>query len=110
MTWTATGRLRHCWFGEYCAVIGLRFTSELAAEGALGVLGEPWERIDTSLRFSGSGQALKSAEAQLRRYGADMAKVSSLRYSIDYGEPFTVTVSTPIPDDGLRQGSLLEAR
>lgn len=112
MTFIGHGRLRHCWFGEYAAVIGVKFATPalalVAQRSGLGAF-EPFSEDTSVLRFEGKGAALKTAEAQLRAAGADMKKASSLKYSIDYGEPFEVTIRTEAVDDDSVQLSLLEA-
>jgi hypothetical protein len=94
MTIIANGRLRHHFWGEYSATIGLHFaTADLAAAAAPKLA--PFhvsETVPEALVFHGSGDALKNAEAVLEAHGADMAKVGSLAKSIDFGEPFTVEV------------------
>jgi hypothetical protein len=108
MTIIAHGALQHHFWGTYAASIALKFaTPELAAQAA--PLLAPFtqsDRVPSALVFHGSGAALKAAEATLKAHGADMKKVSSIRYSIDRGEPFTIEVDLT-PADTSVQLSLL---
>lgn len=113
MEFTGKGRLKHRFWGEYSAVICLQFATAALAETARLVAFDAFERPENPygpsniLRFTGGGSELRHAEMQLRAAGADMRKVGSLRHSIDYGEPFTVTVRTAPVDDGSVQLPLL---
>lgn len=95
------GQLKHHFWGDYAASIGVKFHSadlaKLAQERALPqfTINEQHPEV---LQFHGTGAALKGAEAALVAAGADRKKIGSLRFSIDYGEPFTVEVNTaPAP-------------
>jgi hypothetical protein len=104
---TGYGRLQHHFWGVYCATIGLKFDSIAHALQAQQIAFPMFEASDNNpcvLVFHGGGSELKAAESALRAHGADMRKVGSLKYSIDYGEPFTVTV---IASDGSVQTPLV---
>jgi hypothetical protein len=89
-----TGRLRHCWFGEYAATIVVQWHTPALALQSLEAF--PMFEIHAAepraIHFHGGGTDLKAAEAALKAHGADMRKVGSLARSIDFGEPFTVTI------------------
>lgn len=104
----AKGQLKHHFWGTYCATIGLWFATPALAAEAVAQLA-PFHVSEAEpqvLVFHGSGDALKQAEAVLREHGADMKKVTSLRKSIDHGEPFTITVTLGHTDDGSVQQEL----
>lgn len=106
MAYYGNGQLRHCWFGDYGAVIVLDFHSAQVRNMVAPEFPsfELSTEHPTVLRFEGSGAAVDTALSELRTHGADMKKVTSLKYSIDYGEPFIVCVK---PHDGSIQGELL---
>ena len=91
----ARGRLQHHFWGEYCATIVLIFGSEYCALQAHSAVFPMFKVHDTDIRVligTFSKAQLRTVESLLRQHGADMDKVSSLRYSIDYSEPFTIDV------------------
>ena len=97
MIYTARGQLQHHFWGDYSASIGLMFgTASLARQAQASTLTE-W-KVSTAhpdvLQFHGTGAALKAQENPLVRLGADRKKLTSLAKSIDYGEPFTITLNT----------------
>jgi hypothetical protein len=103
----AKGQLQHHFWGEYCASIYLQFHSEDLALQAQALAFPNWKHKGSVLGFHGTGAALKAEEATLVAHGADRKKISSLKYSIDRGEVFTVNVDlTPAPVEV--QLSLLE--
>jgi hypothetical protein len=111
VTILANGQLRHHWWGDYSATIGLRFATAAFASQAAPLLA-PFhvsETVPEALVFHGKGAALKAAERVLRTHGADMKKVGSLRFSIDHGEPFTVEVNLTPAGPQAEQLSLLVA-
>lgn len=90
----ANGQLKHHFWGEYAATIVLVFDSidsaNLAKTGAFS----NWDLIEKDvLKFHGSGDALSIEEEKLITHGADPQKLRSLAKSIDYGEPFTITLT-----------------
>lgn len=102
MTIIGQGRLKHHFWGDYSATIGLQFgTADYAARALPFLPGfSVHPNVPEALVFHGGGQALKAAEALLAHFKADMKKVGSVRYSIDYGEPFTIEVDiTPDPTE-----------
>lgn len=106
---TATGQLQHHFWGDYRATICLRFATEALAQQAQARAFPNWVVRGELLGFHGGGEALKAEEATLVRHGADRKKLTSLRFSIDRGEPFTVTVDlTSEPTEV--QLSLLETK
>lgn len=103
----AQGRLQHHFWGTYAATIVLAFVNAGFAEAALPSL-PGWQVHPTfprALVFHGSGDALKATERLLVSFGADKQKMTSLAKSIDYGEPFTVSVPDPAAP---QQASLFE--
>jgi hypothetical protein len=91
----AEGQLRHRFWGEYSAVIALVFEDAASAADALRVLGEPWAigSIETRVLVAVFTSAGLDVEKQrLGTYGADVKKIDSVAKSIDYGEPFAVTI------------------
>jgi hypothetical protein len=91
----ADGILHHHFWGEYCASIGLEFESPEAAADALTVLGEPWkvgEKYPNVLVCHPDSKGVSAIKKQLAQYGADPDKIDSLKYSVDRGEPFEITI------------------
>jgi len=90
------GRLNHHFWGTYYAGMVLVFDTSEAAVDALSVLGGLWKIHDKeprALSWWGESDALKIAKEQLVLFGADGDKIDSIKYSIDYGEPFDVVIS-----------------
>jgi hypothetical protein len=81
-------------FGEYSATILLGFhTPELAAQAAPQFPHFAIHPQDgRALHFHGGGAELEHAIGTLTAHGADRKKIESLRYSVDFGEPFEVAV------------------
>lgn len=103
----ANGMLRHRFWGKYSAFIYLKFKGEQDALKALKILGGPWEQHDKAaqaLCCIVDSEDLEEVENILAKYGADKEKISSTRYSIDYGEEFEVCFE--VEDD--RQLKLFE--
>ena len=107
VSFKADGLLRHHFWGDYSATIGLWFLSGAAAEAALSLLGDGWKVSPKDPKLvigTFSGEALDTAENTLAKFGADRAKMTSIAASIDHGETFTVSVAGDyIPPE---QGSL----
>jgi hypothetical protein len=107
VSFKADGLLRHHFWGDCCATIGLWFLSSAAAEAALSLLGDGWKvspKDPKLLIGTFSGEALDTAENTLAKFGASRAKMTSIATSIDHGEVFTVNVEGDyIPPE---QGSL----
>ena len=85
----AEGQLRHHFWGEYCATIGLLFDNALQAGAvvATGALdGEAWGTWKQSggnpkvLVWHGNNDQFAALKTVLVRHGADGSKVDSLRY------------------------------
>lgn len=112
----ANGRLRHCFFGNYSAVIGLAFGTADDAALALPLLGEGWtvgERSRHALIWQGGSESLKLLESTFKRnHGLTIDRctwkeckgdkchkqgIASIAHSIDYGPSFKVSflVSDP---------------
>jgi len=103
-----TGKLRHCFFGTYTAIIGLRFNSLDDARSALSTLGEGWELRESTnvLVWSGDGEALEAVKARFQgwRLAIDPCgwkhckrqcrtePIDSIAHSIDVGPSFTLDV------------------
>jgi hypothetical protein len=93
--------LRHRFHGEYSAVIGLEFTSEAHARDAIRYLGPGWkvgEERHNILIWSGNNDQLQEVTKVLVFFGAEEKKIASVAKSIDYGEPFQVTLDV-IPQE-----------
>jgi len=93
----AKGQLRHRFHGDYSVVIVLVFGSEEEAALALTKL-TGWsasEKTSKCLVWSGDSEELEVVSDVLEGYGAERRKIASLRYSIDYGEPFEVEIELP---------------
>ena len=108
----AKGRLRHRFWGKYSAHIILIFDSEREAKKALPALeftptsdiqqadGSThtscgWIQGETypdTLQIEVAGDDLKAVEQKLKEYGADVKKMGSIAKSVDWGEPFYVTI------------------
>jgi hypothetical protein len=89
------GLLRHRFHGTYSATIGLHFERTADATHALRYLGPGWKfspHDACDLVWFGGGEPLDRCTDILARYGADPKAVRSLRTSVDFGEPFTVTL------------------
>ncbi len=97
----AQGQARHRFWGKYSALIALSFDDEQQAAEAHAVLGDRWRvpgnastvpNLRRCLLYAGSDPELKTTVATLESYGAK--GVLSLAHSVDFGEPFTVTIPT----------------
>lgn len=95
---TAKGQLRHRFWGTYSAAIGLQFVNASDAQQALPLLGAGWRNSTNPvvLVWEGDTAALDACEGRLVGFGADAKAIRSLAHSVDYGDPFTVSI--PIPD------------
>ena len=103
----ASGRLRHRFWGDYSAVIALDFGNEENAKACLPLLGDGWkpgEKHPSALVWVGDSEALEKCKEVLGSFGADVKKIDSIAKSIDYGEPFEVSI--PMPMDQSKQTSL----
>ncbi|MFH1526374.1 MAG: hypothetical protein ABIG69_06935 [Bacteroidota bacterium] len=97
----AVGQLRHRFWGDYSALIYLKFLDKESAQAAKKVLGEPWnitETIDEALFCVVDSKELKKVEDTLEKYGADKSKIASIAKSIDYGEEFNIEVPIEIEE------------
>jgi hypothetical protein len=107
----AKGQLRHHFWGDYRATIILQFATAALAAEALPQFPD-WdihsEAHPEALIYHGGGAELKHQEALLVSLGADRKKLGSLAKSIDFGEPFTVTVDLGPKGPEAEQLSLLE--
>lgn len=101
----AKGQLRHHFWGDYKATIGLKFHDQVLAAHALPQF-QGFTQSDAVLVWFGGGDDFARVKALLVSMGADEDKIDSCATSIDYGEPFTVDVDlTPV--DTAVQPSLL---
>lgn len=94
-TVTGAGRLRHFFHSAYSAAIVILFSCDDAAATAVRVLGAGWKRHAThsaAIAWTGDSGALRAVKITLAKYGADASKVDSLAKSVDFGEPFAVTI------------------
>jgi hypothetical protein len=115
----AEGRLRHRFLGTYSACIGLRFGSPEDRDLALPIL---QSRLPTLREFQGVSGGIKKGGVSslngpqggaalviecgkadmeavkdcLQSLGAVRQKIDSMRTSVDFGEPFTISI--PIPE------------
>ena len=95
-----SGLAAHHFHGNYWASFALAFDTEEEAAAACRVLGAPWEvrpRRDgraTGVRCQASDLdgGVERIVAQLVSFGAERGAILSLAKSVDYGEPFTVTI------------------
>lgn len=101
------GQLRHRWWGDYSAVLALDF-GEVSAPVLQELIAQEfpgWQVLARGIiGRTVSSAELKAEKAHLARLGADPAKIDSIRFSIDYGEPFLVDV--PPPADAVQLGLL----
>ena len=94
----ATGQLRHRWWGEYSAVLVLNFGDVGAArlEKLIAEEFPGWRVLARGIiGRTVSSSELKAEKAHLARLGADAKKIDSVKFSIDYGEPFSIDVLPP---------------
>jgi hypothetical protein len=97
-TCKAFGQLKHRFHGEYSAVIALAFDSPEHALDALSVLSikvKGWsvgEKNKNALVWVGNSEQLEACTSVLVSFGAEEKKIASLAKSIDYGEPFEVSI------------------
>lgn len=96
----ANGRLRHRFWGNYSALIGLWFEDPASAKMAQMKLGSDWVpgKSPDVLVWTGDSKALEQVKQVLGGFGADTEKIDSLAKSVDYGEPFTVEIPASHPD------------
>lgn len=97
------GCLRHRFWSEYSAMVGIQFSDAPSAADALRVLGPPWHQADDHLLWTGSEEALTAMEARIAPYltvspcgrtecRGKVHSIASLAHSIDYGPMFTVEI------------------
>jgi hypothetical protein len=96
----ADGRLAHHFWGEYCATIALSFADARLASLALRRLGDGWEigKRPVALVWNGGRKELEACKLILGSFGADVDKIDSCDHSIDYGDPFSITVPVEDPN------------
>jgi hypothetical protein len=85
------GQLQHHFWGSYAATIGIAFDSDADATDAQKLLPD-FKQRGKALVWHGNGPDVDRIEALLVSFGADPDKIGSIAKSIDYGEPFTVTM------------------
>lgn len=90
------GILAHKFHGNYWASIAIKFAGLPEAIYARTVLGRDLWRISSEqpsvIVWSGNSDALACMKLKLAQVGADADKIDSLRTSVDFGEPFTVSI------------------
>lgn len=97
----ANGQLAHHFWGEYFATIALGFANTTEAYLAQKTLGTDWKlgkKSSTALVWHGNREQLNALKKVLGSFGADLKKIDSIAKSIDYGEPFTVTIPVTDPN------------
>lgn len=101
-TISATGQLKHHFWGDYYASIALCFTSDDNASAAQPLLGDKWkkaEKVKSVLLWHGNSEELDICKQTLVKYGADGSKIDSVAKSVDYGEPFTIEMKDIVPPE-----------
>ena len=96
-----TGQLRHRFWGDYSAVIAIGFSSEEDALLALPTLKVGWSISESDAKYLvwiGDSESLDLQKKNLASFGADESKIDSLKYSVDYGEKFNVTIPVTFVD------------
>ncbi len=93
-----TGQLRHRFWGDYSAVIGIVFDNAADANLALPKLGADWSSNNETVIWSGNSEQLKIQKKNLASFGADEDKIDSIKYSVDYGEPFNIKIPVDFVD------------
>lgn len=104
----AQGILRHGFFGDYHAAIGLEFADEASARDALCVLGDKWKLREGKpvLTWGGNRDELEVLKEQFKRFGLRIlpcswkhcrdkcasAEIDGLPHSIDFGPSFELTI------------------
>jgi len=111
MNTTCEGKLRHCFFGTYSAVVALAFDSPEHARDALRTLGGAWkegERSPSALVWSGDRAELDALKLQFTRWNLTISpcgrshcrnqckgeSIDSVAHSIDHGPTFRLTIPT----------------
>ena len=103
----ATGRLRHCFFGDYSARIALYFNSVFEREKAQAVLPPAFQFVaGCALGWSGSSSELKNIKRLFKGWRLEVTpcareecngkvhEFDGLDHSIDYGPAFTICLPT----------------
>ncbi len=91
----AKGILAHHFWGTYQASMALMFDDINAARDAQAVLGEPWkvsEKNPGVLNCFVNSEQLDGVKLALGLFGAEVDKIDSVRFSVDYGEWFSVLI------------------
>lgn len=109
-TVTGSGRLRHCFFGTYSAVVVVSFPDAASAADALAALGPPWhlgrgepDYPSRNVVWSGSSEDLAALVTRLgprlavepcHAFGCtgQVHRIDALTHSVDYGPPFSLTL------------------
>ena len=102
------GQLAHHFWGTSLCSIVVGFDSPEHAQDAMVVLNQgldtevPWKvgRDPSYLVWGGGSKDLAKCKGILARFGADPDKVDSMAKSIDYGEPFEVTIPVVCEEQG----------
>jgi hypothetical protein len=98
MKHTGKGQLQHHFWGEYYASIAIEFDTPHIANLALEKL-NGWQTIKGHPQvISWHGKEIDETINKLATLGADRNAIASIKYSIDYGEPFEVYI-----EDGAEQ-------
>lgn len=113
-TVVATGQLRHRFWGEYSALISLIFKSPSDLDAVLyaghfdpALTG--WTMANfklpghdlegRALIWVGNSAALKGCKDYLAERGAERKAIDSVAHSIDYGDPFSISVTLGVVED-----------
>ncbi len=105
----ANGQLAHHFHMPYWASMALQFENEMLAKAVLKVLSGKWkisEVKSSALIWHGNADELTEVENLLEKFGGNKKKISSINKSIDYGEPFKVSI--PVSIENPNQLSLLK--
>ena len=97
----AQGGLQHHFWGDYCATVSLKFDCpdcvNLALPKLPAIPGVKWRSKGEYVATLVDGAHLEQLKPALGKLGADVAAIDSVEHSIDYGDPFTVTVEVEDP-------------
>lgn len=95
----ANGQLQHCFWGDYHAKIILSFEDEQSATLARSALscGMDWKQAGGAIGVFVDSEQLKVVTDLLVKHGAVREAIDSVAHSIDYGDPFDITVEVQDP-------------
>jgi len=109
-----SGILRHHFWGDYHATIGIKLRDAASAEEAARVLGAPWRASGEVVVWFGNSEALEGAKETLAKHGLEVRcgyshcktkckrePIDSVAHSVDVGPPFEVTIMIEAPREQL---------